>query len=135
MRPRTCECGQCQVCKNRIYAAQHYGRHRERILARQRAWREARRGTPVQPMSPSLYRVWDAITQQPRASIRELCMATGLAQTTVRHHLRTLCRAGYIEQSPGTRGARRVLVPFFGGPVRISRVVSREVGHAHTELD
>lgn len=50
MRARICECGECRVCRNRLYRAAYRERNLDRIRARNAAWaREKQAPKPPRP--------------------------------------------------------------------------------------
>jgi hypothetical protein len=66
--------------------------------------------------------IWAALTATPRASIDELHRRTGLARRTCYAAIRLLHDAGYIDAPPYLEGAaRRVLIPFYVGPLHSTR--------------
>ena len=56
--------------------------------------------------------VWDAITQHPTASLRELAQSTDLTVDAVQLAIYALETAGHIARTPGQARARTVLLPF-----------------------
>jgi len=56
--------------------------------------------------------VWDAITQHPTASLRELAEHTQLSRDEVQLAIYALETAGHIARAPGQARARTVLLPF-----------------------
>ena len=56
--------------------------------------------------------VWDAITQRPTASLRELAEHTQLSRDAVQLAIYALETAGHIARAPGQARARTVLLPF-----------------------
>ncbi len=62
--------------------------------------------------------IWACVSQQPGCTEREISDATGLAKTTVDHHVRDLLRTGVLVAARTTGGIRkgrtlRASVPFF----------------------
>lgn len=71
---------------------------------------QRRYGTHLRPRQ--IRRVWAAVTQNPRASKRELAGELGLAFSSVSGALRFLKDAGYIQFPRGKSRAITIVLPF-----------------------
>jgi hypothetical protein len=60
----------------------------------------------------TIRRVWDAVTQAPQATVRELAQIASVEYRAVAAAIRYLHDCGYIDAPPMLARARRVILPF-----------------------
>lgn len=72
-------------------------------------------------------RVWALLTAEPRLTYREVADRLGIDFATVRYHEQILIIAGYIERDRNKARTVRVIVPFYGGAITITKVAREEV--------
>ena len=64
-------------------------------------------------------RVWAAVTRDPNATVVRLAADAGTTFSIAGAALRLLRDAGYIDFSPRSIRARRIIMPFYVGPITI----------------